>query len=80
VAIVVEGGGIFQIADVLRQDRLAILQQAERRLQLAADGEQVRRIGKAPWQRDGGSELSTSHCILSMTRSTGVASRRLAAR
>ena len=46
-AIVVERLGVLQIALVLRQDRLAVLDQAERRLELAAHRQQWRRGVKA---------------------------------
>src|ERR1700730_7680553 len=55
VAIVVIGRGIFQIALVLRQNRLAILYEAEGRLQLSAHCEQFGRrleaLRQGDWRR-----------------------------
>ena len=50
--VVVERACVLQVADVLRQDRRAVLQQAERRLQLAARRQQVGRTGKPGRQDD----------------------------
>ena len=52
-AVVVVGPGVFQIADVLRQDRLSLLQQAESVLQFATGGQQVRGGVEAGGQRNG---------------------------
>ena len=53
-AIVVERLGVLQIALVLRQDRLAVLDEAERRLELAAHRQQWRRRLEAARQRERG--------------------------
>ena len=50
--VVGERRGVFQIALVLRQDRLPVLEQAERRLELAAQGHQLGRGFEACRQFD----------------------------
>ena len=52
--VVVEGARVFQIADMLRQDRGAVLHQTERGLQFAAGGKQIRCGCEPGRQRNGG--------------------------